>query len=177
MEQYEQLLKDSKKELLLFKNDNNYSGTTGIDDSLVQPYLNQIIELNNIMYTIGSTNEPSILFQPMFLIGFIHKKYITDEFIDKLKKLNLSFIISKDTSCCKNKIMKPIHYNIYTKHVENQILNDMLCKWWFNKSIDIPEDSFDDFIIFRNSYNDELPIRFNELYNKIWVLKSGHFFN
>ena len=45
---------------------------TGVEEgSLVEPYYSTLLELNNYMYTTGSTNYPNQLFQPMWLTGWL----------------------------------------------------------------------------------------------------------
>lgn len=68
---FEDLLEHGRKQLLDFRENPDSDNSTGIEDSLVEPYLSQMIEMNNYIYTTASTNYPAALpfFQPFFLEG------------------------------------------------------------------------------------------------------------
>ena len=68
---FKELLKSGRDDLLEFKRTGN-PGENGIEDSLTGKYFDQILELNNYIYTTASTNYPyDDTFQPMFLEFYI----------------------------------------------------------------------------------------------------------
>lgn len=70
MKTYNDLLTLGTQNLLLFRNNNPSDvNITGIEDSLTGKYLDQIIRLNEYVYTTSSTNDPGKLFQAFF-VGF-----------------------------------------------------------------------------------------------------------
>jgi len=109
MDKFDDLLKDGRDRLIKFRSDNS-SGNTGIEDDLIQPYLDQMIEMNDNILTMSSTNSPGALpfFQGFFVEGYcklsvarklremLDKKYIwvvyydvlSREYIDYSDKLN-----------------------------------------------------------------------------------------
>ncbi len=175
---YEKFLEAGRKELIEFKNDpENSVSSTGIENTLVEPFLSQIIELNKYMNTTASTNEPSYLFQAMFIDGWIHKKYITPEFLQKLKDYNYNYVIRQEQTCCKSKHSKVLFTNYYEKSVEHDVLMDMLCMWWFDKDMKIPNLGHKDTIEFRENYNHELPQKFRKLYEKYSFLDAIKYLN
>ena len=122
---YIKILERGRNHLLRFKEDKEYSGITGIEESLVQPYLNQIIELNNYIYTTASTNYPDEFIQPMFICGAIHKSLITKEFLEELNKNKYSYWICSYV----NKFEMKYENNIKDS-IERQILFNILRRLW-----------------------------------------------
>lgn len=68
---FKQLLTLGHENLSKFPNLDDDDNITGIEETLVEPYLSQMIFINKFIYTVASTNHPSDLpfFQPFFVEG------------------------------------------------------------------------------------------------------------
>jgi hypothetical protein len=68
---FEELLELGHYNLSTFPNLDDTNNITGIEDSLVEPYLSQMKLINKFIYTVASTNYPNALpfFQPFFVEG------------------------------------------------------------------------------------------------------------
>lgn len=155
--EYDALLEKGTNDLLKFKNDNTSTTETNIETSLVQPYLDQMIELNKYMYTHASTNNPGGLFQPFFLDAIIHKKYITPKFLEKLKEYNFDYTIY---NCSKTEIFE---HRIKNGN-RNNFLLDCLTMWYLNKNIEVPYRGIPSIVEFRNNLTSEFPEKFRKLF-------------
>ncbi len=90
----EQTLALGRAALLEHKEDPHKSGETGIEPDLVGIFLEQMIELNKFMYTTFSTNQPyNLVFQEMFVGGYIEKYKLTDRFLNDLRAAGYSYAI------------------------------------------------------------------------------------
>lgn len=90
----ETVLATARMHLLRHKEDPFYSGETGIEVSLIGEFLVQMIELNKFMYTTCSTNHPyDLIFQEMFVGGFVERLKITDQFLTEMRNRGLSYYI------------------------------------------------------------------------------------
>jgi hypothetical protein len=82
---YAQLLKFGLTQLNDFVEDGS-GGVTGIESSLTDTYLDDILEISHYLYTTASTNDPEDpLYQPMFLT-FIAPKNRINQLLDELHR-------------------------------------------------------------------------------------------
>jgi hypothetical protein len=94
-EQYEYLMQKLRQKLIDSVG-SGYKVPIGLGLSDLGRFADEIIALNQFISTEASTNFPEDpTFQPMFISGFIHKKYVTEKFIECLKTLGLTYMISK----------------------------------------------------------------------------------
>jgi hypothetical protein len=90
----ETALANARHALILHKEDPFNAGKTGIEPSLIGEFLNQMIELNKFIYTVASTNNPyNLVFQAMFIDGYVERSKLTDKFISALQERELSYFI------------------------------------------------------------------------------------
>jgi hypothetical protein len=164
MDRYNKFLSMGRENLEKFRDREEFVNSTGIEDSLVEPFLSQIIDLNKYISTTASTNYPNSLFQEMFVDGWIHKDYVTDGFLQKMNEMNYNYVITKEDTCCESQKSIALYENYFDKSNEHHILMDMLRAWWFDKSIIHPRGAFEEFIEFRNNYDNHLPEYFRSLY-------------
>jgi hypothetical protein len=136
MLEYERLLQDGQNQLKLFrylqskkresdeKEVPTYSGDTGIEESLVSPYLEQMICLNKYVYTDASANYPDDpYFQHMFVSGWIRKDQITFDLLTKLESNRYSYHFFSYTGFQKNWTS--------ADRQKKLILHDMMTRYWF----------------------------------------------
>lgn len=178
MDIYNEFLLEGVKELNAFKLNNQKSGSTGIDESLVEPYLDQIIKLNQFVNTTASTNNPSDpLFQKMFLCGWIHKSYVTPYLLERLKMLHFNYVFSIETLCCGKSRSTIQHKYLHEHNFDYQILYSLLDSDWFDKrnSLPDPEARYHKPVIdFRNTVTPnilQLAKKFKSLYEKYSFLE------
>jgi hypothetical protein len=164
MDRYNEFLSMGREILEKFRDHKKFVNITGIDDSLVEPYLSQIIELNKYMNTTASTVYPDQLCQQMYVHGWIHRSYVTQKFLQKMNELNYDYTITKVDNCCKSQKSVVLYENHFNKATEHLILMNMLCKWWFNKSEECIQFAIKELVEFRNNYNNDLPEYFRDLY-------------
>lgn len=72
----------------------NDENITGIESSLNDKYLDQMLELNKYIYTTASTNHPGEKFQPFFL-DFIAPKQVCLKIIQYLSLVKYSYVIKE----------------------------------------------------------------------------------
>jgi hypothetical protein len=77
MNTYEQLLENGRTNLRNYMENEENGGPTGIE-SLEGEFLNQIVELNDYIFTVASTNYPERIpnFQPFFIDSVIDTKLL-----------------------------------------------------------------------------------------------------
>lgn len=121
MSTFEELRLRAQNELIKFRNKEQFDNHSGIEISLVQPYLDQIIELNKYIITDFSTNYPANeLFEPMAIMGIIENDKI-EAFVNTIRKLDVSY-----------KIGNYERINPFLCHLN--VIQDMHSRWFFNKN-------------------------------------------
>src|SRR3989338_1379133 len=74
--------------------DKSIDNTTGLE-YMGSLYTRKLYDINNYMFTTGSTNDPYRLFQPMWITGYLpYSKSI--ELAEFLYSKNISYIIQND---------------------------------------------------------------------------------
>lgn len=80
-----------------------FNGSTGLELQLCdRKYIRQIFELNNYVFTTGSTTNPSKWHQAMWVEGWMHIKYFKKELINYVEENDMLCVISSEDYCCHN---------------------------------------------------------------------------
>jgi len=144
---YQSLLQHARDELEIFCQSDRYIGKTGFDPSLVEPYLTQIIKLNNWIFTDASTNDPADeMFQAMFVSGVIHQSLVK-KLVAFLKKTNYSFVFYS----CNNHQITLIDSQVCSDGVDRQIVHDMWSMWWFQR-VSPPRRAYPELVEFQRNF-------------------------
>lgn len=106
-------------ELVKFKNKEKRIDQSGIEEHLVQPYLDQIIDINKHVITDWSTNYPNNNFFQEMCIGGIIEKHYAEKFMELLNTLDVSYVVDN-----RRKINKDLAYLL--------VIQDMHSKPFFN---------------------------------------------
>lgn len=86
---FDSLLASGREQLERFRQDDTTDTATGVEESLSGHFMDEMIEMNDNIYTVASTNNPGALpfFQPFFIEGVCRlslarklKRYLTPKY-------------------------------------------------------------------------------------------------
>lgn len=151
------LLDWAREEFNKFKADSSYTGETGFDPSMEEPYVSQLMELNKYIITTGSTNQPSNpYFDHMWVDCIIPINWVNDKLINTLSRYDWNYrAVDSDGFTFRSKL------SLYT--LDNAILHNMLSHWAYDKTQPIPPRSFKPARDIREKYAGSLPEKFRDL--------------